>query len=87
MTTTKFYAFEDGVVRLNQRDFDNWRKAFSYLDLAAELLSLSKWAESEGKNWFHAVKGALAKRNREVKAAKEKQQQDPFKWNGIEGVI
>ena len=87
VTTTKFYAFEDGVVRLNQRDFDNWRKAFSYLDLAAELLSLSKWAESEGKNWFHAVKGALAKRNREVKAAKEKQQQDPFKWNGIEGVI
>jgi DNA-binding transcriptional ArsR family regulator len=81
------YAFEDGIIRLNQRDFDNWRKAFSYLDLAAELLSLSKWAESEGKNWFYAVKGALAKRNREVKSAKEKQQQEPFKWNGIEGVL
>ena len=86
--TPTIYAFEDGVIRLNQRDFDNWRKAFSNLDLAAELLSLSKWAESEGKNWFHAVKGALAKRNREVKAAKEKQVDQPFKWNGgIEGVI
>ena len=85
VTTT--YAFESGVIRLNQRDFEQWTKAFSHLDLAAELLSLSKWAESEGKNWFHAVKGALAKRNREVKANKEQQKQHPFKWNGMEGVL
>lgn len=81
------YAFEDGLIKLNQRDFDNWSKAYGYLELSAELLSLSEWAKSQGKNWFHAVKGALAKRNREVKAAKEKQQQEPFKWNGIEGVV
>lgn len=84
------YAFEDGVIRLNQRDFDAWSKAFSNLDLAAELLSLSKWAESEGKNWFHALKGALAKRNREVKAAKARPAPDPNqpRWlDGIEGVI
>jgi uncharacterized protein YdaU (DUF1376 family) len=89
LTPTKLYAFEDGVIRLNQRDFEAWRGAFSYLDLAAELLSLSKWAESEGKNWFHAVKGALAKRNREVKAAKERTAaQGGPKWlDDIEGVI
>ena len=89
VSPTKAYAFEDGVIRLNQRDFDAWSKAFSNLDLAAELLSLSNWAQSEGKNWFHALKGALAKRNREVKAAKERQpvDQSGFKWNGIEGVI
>ncbi len=82
------YKFEDGVIRLNQRDFDSWSAAYSQLDLAAELLSLSKWAESEGKNWFHAVKGALAKRNREVKAKAEQLAKDGgFKWNGIEGVI
>jgi uncharacterized protein YdaU (DUF1376 family) len=83
------YAFEDGVIRLNQKDFDSWKRAFSNLDLAAELLSLSKWAESEGKNWFHAVKGALAKRNREVKVKKDALiDQGGFKWNGnIEGVI
>lgn len=86
--STKAYAFEDGVIRLNQRDLESWAKSYSYLDLRAELLSLSKWAESEGKNWFHAVKGALAKRNREVKAAKEKLvDQGGFKWNGIEGVL
>lgn len=87
--STNTYEFEDGIIKLNRRDFENWQKAFSNLDLRAELLSLSRWAESEGKNWFHAVKGALAKRNREVKAAKDKQaEQGGFKWNGgIEGVI
>lgn len=89
-TTGKGYAFEDGVIRLNDRDFETWRRAFSNLDLAAELLSLSKWAESEGKNWFHAVKGALAKRNREVKAVREKpapKANQPNWIDGIEGVL
>jgi hypothetical protein len=82
------YAFESGIIRLNPKDFEQWRSAFSNLDLAAELLSLSQWAESEGKNWFHAVKGALAKRNREVKAKAKQEQQQPFKWNsGMEGIL
>lgn len=82
------YVFESGVIRLNERDFEQWRKAFSNLDLAAELLSLSQWAESEGKNWFHAVKGALAKRNREVKAKKDQlAEQGGFRWNGQEGIV
>lgn len=65
------YAFEDGVIRLNQRDFDNWQAAYKNLDLAAELLSLSQWASTERENWFHAVKGALAKRNRAVRAIRD----------------
>lgn len=84
------YAFEDGVIRLSPKDFEAWSKAFSHLDLAAELLSLSKWADSEGKNWFHAVKGALAKRNREVKAAKDRPQptKGETRWlGGEEGII
>jgi hypothetical protein len=82
------YAFEDGIIRLNRQDFDAWSKAFSHIDLAAELMSLSKWAESEGKNWFFAVKGALAKRNREIKASKDKMTENGgFRWNGQEGVI
>jgi hypothetical protein len=59
------YAFESGVIRLNARDFDRWKAAFSHLDVPAELEGLSEWAEQQA-NWFHAVKGALAKRNREV---------------------
>lgn len=80
------YAFEDGIIRLNQRDFDAWSKAFSNIDLPAELLSLSKWASEQDQQWFHALKGALAKRNRDVKASKEKSSE--FKWaSGIEGVV
>lgn len=58
------YYFEDGVIRLNQADFEKWQDAFPNLDLKAELLGLSSWASTQA-NWFHAVKGALAKRNRE----------------------
>jgi hypothetical protein len=82
------YAFESGVIRLNQRDFEQWQQLFKHIDVPAELLGLSPWAETQGKNWFHAVKGALIKRNREVKANKEKSEQQPFKWNGgMEGVL
>lgn len=59
------YAFESGVIRLNQRDLDRWKASFSHLDVPAELEGLSQWA-GEQPNWFHAVKGALAKRNREA---------------------
>lgn len=85
----KSYAFEDGVIRLNQRDFDAWTKAFSHIELSAELLSLSQWATTQGDKWFHAVKGALAKRNREVKQRTDTAKKDGgFKWmSGIEGVV
>lgn len=67
-TTGKVYEFEDGIIRLTAKDFIKWEKAFSYLDLRAELTTLVKWAGDEGPdNWFFAVSGALGKRNREVK--------------------
>jgi hypothetical protein len=67
-TPGKAYEFEDGIIRLTAKDFIKWEKAFSYLDLRAELTTLVKWAGDEGPdNWFFAVSGALGKRNREVK--------------------
>lgn len=80
------YVFESGVIKLSQKNFDQWKSAFSHLDLAAELIGLTEWAGKQEK-WFPAVSGALAKRNRQVKTEAEKQQKNPFKWNGIEGVI
>lgn len=79
------YAFESGVIRLNQKDFDEWTLAFSHLDLRAELLSLSEWAANQPK-WFHAVSGALAKRNREQKTKAAAglgptRDTDPRKWS------
>jgi hypothetical protein len=63
--TSGEYAFESGVIRLNESDFKCWELAFVNLDLRSELLSLTQWAEKQPK-WFHAVASALAKRNREI---------------------
>ena len=65
------YVFESGIIRLNAKDFEKWREAYSHLDLRAELLSLSEWASNQGAKWFHAVQGALAKRNREQRARQQ----------------
>lgn len=59
------YAFESGVIRLIPRDLNHWKASFSHLDVPGELEGLSEWAGAQ-PNWFHAVKGALAKRNREA---------------------
>jgi hypothetical protein len=85
---TPTYAFESGIIQLNQKDFDRWESAFSCLSLSAELIALTEWANAQGKRWFFAVSAALAKRNREVKARVEAEAKRPaFRWNGIEGVI
>jgi hypothetical protein len=59
------YAFESGVIRLTAKDLQKWKAAFGHLNLEAELLSLTEWADQQSK-WFFAVSGALAKRNREM---------------------
>lgn len=58
------YAFEHGRVRLNQKDYDAWAKAYPHLDLRAELTMLadSPWLERQD-NWFYALSCALNKRN------------------------
>lgn len=63
---SKEYEFEYGVIRLTKKHFSAWEKANSYLDLRAELISLEPWAR-EQSNWFCALPGALAKRNRDQK--------------------
>lgn len=65
------YVFESGVIRLNERDLNAWKAAYSHLDVPAELMGLSQWA-GEQRSWFNAVKGALTKRNREVGIAKSR---------------
>ena len=70
------YAFEAGVIRLNQKDFDLWKRAYEHLSLEAELISLVSWAETQPR-WFHAVSGALSKRNREIAIRKAQSAAQP----------
>lgn len=83
-TSNGRYAFEYGCVRLTEQHLGQWTEAYSHLDLKAEMIAMEPWARSQGKRWFQALSGLLAKRNREAKLAKEKR---PFNYNGPEGVI
>lgn len=58
------YAFEAKTIHLTVKDFENWQKAFPRLSLQAELWALDEWAGKQGMNWFNAVAGALAKKER-----------------------
>lgn len=82
----KIYAFESGIIKLNQKDFDQWTKAFVHLNLPAKLLAMTDWAGKQ-QNWFHALKSALAKQDALAFAESQRTQPQPFKWNGMEGVI
>ena len=80
------YAFEGAIVRLTQKHFDEWQRAFSALDLRAELMARDAWleraSEADRNNWFISTSKYLANRNMEAKS-----KQKNFKWaSGIEGV-
>ena len=68
---TSRYFFEAGVIRLNEVDFRKWETAFPSVSLRAELTGLAGWAADQ-PNWFFAVPGALAKRDREARLAVER---------------
>lgn len=59
------YFFEEGVIRLTEADYNKWVKAFPLLSLQAELIALAPWAAKQ-PNWYMAISGALAKRQREA---------------------
>jgi hypothetical protein len=86
---SKHYKFESGVIRLNKKNYDQWVKAYSYLDVPAELLGLTEWAATlEPNRWFVAVSAVLAKRNREQKTKIETAKKSPMIWkSGKEGVL
>jgi hypothetical protein len=81
------YAFESGILRLTKKDFSKWEVAFSRLDLRAELTGLAEWANQQGDRWFFAVAGALAKRNRTVKASHDKPCRTPADQDWKEAVV
>lgn len=62
-------AFAGNVVRLNVKDFEQWRRSFSKLDLLAELTARDAWLASEEatdedrRKWFISTSKYLANRN------------------------
>lgn len=59
------YAFEGNVVRLNQKDFDSWKKLFHNIDLVAELTRLDlEFTHDKPKNWFSTASAKLNYQNK-----------------------
>jgi uncharacterized protein YdaU (DUF1376 family) len=68
-------GWEGKVVRLNAADYAAWAKAYSYLDLRAELLARDEWLAGQDaetrKRWFLSTSRYLANRNMDAKAKAE----------------
>jgi len=62
---TKKYKFEGNVIKLNERDFNRWKAAYTHIDLVSELTALDDFYSQEkdvGK-WFIRTSTALANKN------------------------
>lgn len=61
------YPFVGKVIKLNQKDYDNWQSTFPELNLKAELLVrdnfLAGLEEKERKNWFMSTFQYFIKQN------------------------
>jgi len=68
-------VFQGKVVRLNQRDFDEWQANFPDLDLRAVLQARDDWLATEAdeqlrKKWYIATSNYLANQQQKAKAAR-----------------
>lgn len=63
----KKYAFEGKVIKLNQKDFDNWQKAYPDLNLYGELLRRDEWLAEQPPNiqkqWYMSTGQFFLKQN------------------------
>lgn len=73
----KKYRFAGKTIRLTESDYEQWRRSYPDLDLAAQLQSLDDWITSEGEvargKWFSRVSGALKNRQEAARAKKKPQ--------------
>lgn len=69
------YAFEGNVVRLNQRDYNAWKRLFPHIELSSELMRLDlEFTNEKPKNWFSTASAKLNYQNKQ--AAKQ------LSWSG-----
>ena len=80
----KKYAFEGKVIKLTQKDFDNWQKAYPDLNLYAECLQrdnyLAEQPPDEQKRWFLSTSAFFIKQNerRKTQNANNEQEEQIF---------
>lgn len=78
------YAFEGRVIRLQQREFGAWRKAYPDIDLMASLQSRDDWLATEAdektrKRWFMSTSNHLANLQQKARRAST----EAAAWDGM----
>lgn len=74
VSLVKKYAFEGGIIKLSQKHFDDWTKAYAPIDLLAELTARDAWlgsdraTDADRKNWFISTSKYLANQCKEMRA-------------------
>lgn len=84
------YAFIGAVIRLNQKHFDAWTKAFQNLELLAELTARDAWlasdraSDGDRADWFISTSKYLANRNGEAKGKARDEACPPEIYRGLQ---
>lgn len=80
--TKKNYAFEGKVIKLNQKDYDEWKKRFNLLDFDYELEQKDIWfsGQEDTKNWFIRTQQHFLSLQREKEKAKEEEARLMSNW-------
>lgn len=77
------YVYEGKIIKLNAADFKQWESSFEMLDIKAELCGLDLYYSGlppdQVGNWFRRTGMALAKKNRELTAARKTAEKDEYK--------
>ena len=79
-SAAKKYAFEGKVIKLKQKDFEDWKKAYPDLNLYAECLQrdnyLANQPPDEQKRWFISTSAFFIKQNERRKAQNVNNEQE-----------
>ncbi len=86
--TKNDYTFAGKIIRLNQRDYDTWAKAYSLVDLRAQLQALDDYYDNhltggDRNKWYARCSQALAKKNERARAEQAQQREEPKFNDGV----
>lgn len=61
----KVYSWQGNIIKLNKKDFDDWSRNYSNINLPSELQRMDSYYSENGitKNWFNRLNNALANKN------------------------
>lgn len=80
--TEKDYAYKGEVIKLNQKDYNEWKERFNLLDFDYELEKRDIWlsGQENTKNWFLSTKQYFLGLQREKEKAKEAEARLMTSW-------